>query len=297
MKSFDWDDIKVFIAVARAGGLTGAAGELDMSAATVGRRILALEQSVSRQLFVRRQTGYALTAGGRDLLAKALAMEASAKPLIEWLDPDNVRPVVRISAGTWTANFLCENFARLWSPDDPFAVAFKTTERRLDIAHREVEIGIRSHKPDEANLATRRTGEVAYAIFRARNAPAMRRDDWISILPEDAATSSTRWVNAQSDLRIVAWANTPRTLYDLIVAGVGKGVLPCFAGDRDPRLERAGHALPELRQEQWLAMHNEDRHRPEVRTVLDRLGALLDEHGPLFAGARPLGTAGQQSVS
>lgn len=291
MKNVDWDDIRVFIAVARTGGLTGAAKDLNMSAATVGRRILALEQCVSRQLFVRRQSGYALTADGRDLLARALAMEASAKPLMEWLDPENVKPAVRISAGTWTANFLCENFARLWTADDPFVVAFKTTERRLDIAHREVEIGIRSHKPEEANLAVRRTGAVAHAAFRARNTPAARRDDWVSILPEDAGTAATRWASSQPDLRIVAWANTPRTLYDLIVAGTGKGVLPCFAGDRDPRLERAGRALPELQQEQWLVMHHEDRHRPEVRTVLDRLGALLDEHGPLFAGARPLGTA------
>jgi hypothetical protein len=66
---------------------------------------------------------------------------------------------------------------------------------------------------------------------------------------------------------IAAWANTPRTLHDLIRAGVGKGLLPCFAGDRDPLLERAGEPVAELAESQWTVMHNDDRHRADVRTV------------------------------
>jgi DNA-binding transcriptional LysR family regulator len=289
MKNMNWDDIRLFIVVAQSGGLTPAAIALGSSAATVGRRMIALEQAVSRQLFVRRQSGYELTAEGTALLTRALTMQASARPIQEWLEADHVKPAVRISAGTWTANFLCENFAKLWSPDDPFLITFKTTEIRLDISHREVDIGIRSHKPDGANLAARKTGSVAHARYCARNASSNVRDSWVSILPEDAHTEATRWMNAQENFRIVAWANTPRTLFDLVCAGVGSGVLPCFAGDRDSKLERIGQALPELLQEQWLVMHDEDRHRPEVRTVLDRLGALLEKHALLFSGKRPLG--------
>jgi DNA-binding transcriptional LysR family regulator len=200
-----------------------------------------------------------------------------------------VKPAVRVSAGTWTANFLCENFAKLWSPEDPFAIILKTTESRLDIAHREIDIGIRSQKPDGANLAGRRMGNVAYARYCARNAPMSARDNWVAILPEDARTKSTRWTNEQADLTVVAWANTPLSLHDLVCAAVGSGVLPCFAGDRDSKLERIGQTLPELLHEQWLVMHDDGRHRPEVRTVLDRLGGLLEEHTSLFSGARPLG--------
>jgi DNA-binding transcriptional LysR family regulator len=294
MKNMNWDDIRLFIAVAQSGGLTPAAIALGSSAATVGRRMLALEQAVSRKLFVRRQSGYELTPDGIELLKKALAMQSSARPIREWLEAEHIRPTVRISAGTWTANFLCENFAKLWSPDDAFLITFKTTEARLDISHREVDIGIRSHKPDGANLAARKTGSVAHAVYCARNAPSSARDSWVSILPEDAHTEATRWMNAQQNLRIVTWVNTGHTLYDLISAGVGNGVLPCFAGDRDPKLERIGHPLPELSQDQWLVMHDEDRHRAEVRTVIDRLGALLEEHASLFSGARPFGRVGSQ---
>ena len=289
MKNVDWEDLKVFIRVARGGGLSAAATELGLSPATVGRRMIALERAVARPLFVRRQSGYELTDDGRTLLSKALALEAGARPIEDWLAIGGQRSVVRISAGTWTANFFAANFSRLWTPDDPFRIAFKTTEARLDIGHREVEIGIRNGPAEGANLASRRTVPVAHAPFRARNQPSGGRDDWVAITPEDAIAWSSRWLNAQPDIVVVAWANTPRTLYDLIRSGVGKSILPCFAGDRDPLLERAGDEVAELREYQWLVMHNDDRHRPDVRTVIERIVSLVSAHAALFAGERPIG--------
>jgi DNA-binding transcriptional LysR family regulator len=287
MKNVDWNDLHIFVHVARGGGLTAAAEALGSSPATMGRRMLALEAAVGRPLFIRRQTGYELTADGRTLLAKALAVEASARPIEDWLSADGRRPVVRISAGTWTANFLAANFSKLWTPDDPYRIAFKTAEARLDIAHREIEIGVRNAAPEGGNLAGRRTNDVAYAPFRARNRTGI--EAWVAISPEDAITNTARWLNARQDVTIAAWANTPRTQYDLIVAGVGKGMLPCFAGDRDPLLERAGEPVPELHEGQWLVMHNDDRHRPEVRTVIERMASLFTAHAPLFSGRRPVG--------
>jgi len=289
MKKLSWDDLQFFAAVARGGGLSAAAQRLGSSPATVGRRMLALEQAVGRPLFVRRQTGYELTPDGLVLRDKALAMEASAQAINDWLESDGRRSVVRISAGTWTANFFAANFSKLWTPDDPFRIAFKTTEARLDIAHREIEIGIRNAPPDRPYLAGRRTVPVAYAPFRARNHPNPGREEWVVIPPEDSATPSARWVNAQTGIVVAAWANTPRTLYDLIRAGVGRGILPCFAGDRDPLLERAGDEIADLREWQWIVMHNDDRHRSDVRTVIDRVVALATAHAPLFAGERPVG--------
>jgi len=288
MKNVSWDDLRIFTHVARGGGLSAAASELAISPATAGRRMLALEQAVARPLFVRRQSGYELTSDGHLLLAKALAMEASARPIADWLAAEGKRSLVRISAGTWTANFFAENFSKLWRPDDPFRIAFKTTEAKLDIAHREVEIGVRNAQPDNPNLAARRTVEVAQAPYRARNHPSPGREDWVAIAPGEETTRSARWVNALDGATFAAWANTPQTLRDLIRAGVGKGLLPCFAGDRDPQLERAGDTVEELRESQWIVMHNDDRHRPEVRTVIERMVQVVQAHAALFSGRRPL---------
>ncbi len=291
MKNMDWDDIRLFVAVARAGGLSGAADAMGASAATLSRRMLTLERRLGRSLFLRRQTGYALTPDGQQLLAIARTMEAGSRSVDAWLEAEARRPVVRISAGTWTSAFLCENFARLWSPDDPFCIALHTTERRLDIAHREVDIGIRNQRPDAPGLAARRVGQVAYAAFRARQADATARNRWIALVAEEAQTRSTRWVMEQPGLEIVAWANSPRTLYDMLRVGIGATVLPCFAGDRDAMLERATPPIEALMQEQWLVMHDEGRQMPAVRCVLDRLAELLTDHMALQTGLRPLGAA------
>ncbi len=289
MKNLNWDDLHIFLAVADGGGLSAAAGALGSSPATVGRRMVALEQAVGRALFIRRQTGYALTTDGKAMLQRARTMAAGARGIEDWLEREGRRSVVRISAGTWTANFFAENFARLWTPDDPFLVAFTTTEARLDIAHREIEIGIRNRAAESGNLASRRTADVAIAPFRARGRAGARAHDWVAITPEHAVTPSARWVNSQPGLNIVAWANTPRTLGDLIRTGVGTGLLPCFAGDRDPLLERAGEPIGELSEGQWIVVHNDDRHRPDVRRVIERIARLTSAHAALFAGERPLG--------
>jgi len=291
MKNVNWDDLQIFAHVARAGGLSGAADALATSAPTVGRRMLALEQATGKSLFVRSRTGYELTSDGRSLLRKVQAMEASARPIEDWLAIGIDRPAVRISAGTWTASFIADNFSRLWTPNDPFRICFKTTEARLDIAHREIEIGIRNQPAEGGNLASRRTVEVAFAPYVARNHPDPQGSEWVSLGSDEAITRSARWLLAQDDLSICAWANTPYTLRDLVRAGAGKGVMPCFTGDRDPRLMRAGPPIGELTETQYLVMHDDDRHRAEVRKAIDRLHALFRDHAELCRGDRPIGAA------
>ena len=64
--AISWDDLRLFLDVARLGGLTAATGTTKLSAATLGRRVTSLEHQIGEPLFVRHQTGYELTrAGGR----------------------------------------------------------------------------------------------------------------------------------------------------------------------------------------------------------------------------------------
>lgn len=291
MKNLRWDDLHVFARVAQNNGLSGAADALGMSAPTVGRRMLALEQATGKSLFVRSRTGYELTDDGRALLRKVRAMEAGARPIEEWISADGERPIIRLSAGTWTANFMAENIPRIWTPDDPYRICFKTTEARLDISHREIEIGVRNRPAESGNLASRRTVDLGFAPYIARSHPNPRGSEWVAIDPDEAITRSARWLSAQDGASVCAWANTPYTLRDLVRAGAGKGVMPCFAGDRDPRLMRAGPLITDLAETQYLVMHNDDRHRPEVRLVIDRLHALFRDHAALFRGDRPIGSS------
>lgn len=287
MKNLDWDDLRLFLHVARSGGLSAACKAAGTSPATAGRRMLVLEEALGCRLFTRSARGYGLTEEGRKLLDHAQAMETAIQPLNAWQEGIRQRSQVRISAGSWTAQFLAQNFSRLWHRSDTFMLAFKTTEARLDLAHREAEIGLRNAAPTNANLAARQLGEVAYAPYRARGSEV--ENQWIAIDPAAASTPSAKWLNSRTDVEVVIRANAPRMLHDLVRAGTGIAVLPCFVGDREADLERCGSLIEELTSKQWITMHNDDRHRPEIRMVIDRITRLLSGHASLFRGERPIG--------
>lgn len=287
MKNDNWDDLKFFLHVAREGGLTGASEKTGISPATIGRRVLALERQMGRNLFVRRQTGYSLTKDGQSLLSHVVAMHEAARSIDAWNEDVFELPAVRISAGSWMSHFMAVNLDQLWTPDDPFRICFKTAEIRLDLVHREAEIGIRNRFPESESLAARPVGDVAYAPYCASHFNMVRDCNWVGIGADDAVTPSARWLLAQKDLWVTIWANTPRMLHDLLRSGAGRGVLPCFVGDADPALVRAGDEIKDLYHRQWLVMHNDDRHRPEIRTLVERLTQLIEKQRPLFCGQRP----------
>ena len=81
MQIESWDDIRVALAVARTGTVSGAASALGVHHATVIRRSDALEAALRARLFQRHPRGYALTEAGRTLLATA----AAADHKLEWL--------------------------------------------------------------------------------------------------------------------------------------------------------------------------------------------------------------------
>ena len=99
---FSWDDLRLFLDVARLGGLSAATGTTGLSAATLGRRVTALERQVGEALFHRSQSGYRLTQAGEDLLARAEDVEAAMLSLKRWKDGAIGERVVRVSAGSWT---------------------------------------------------------------------------------------------------------------------------------------------------------------------------------------------------
>ena len=73
-------------------------------------------------------------------------------------------------------------------------------------------------------------------------------------------------------------------MLDLVRAGAGQAVLPCFVGDAEPGLVRLGAAIADLTHEQWLVMHHEERHDPAVHTVARRLARLFRAHRAAFLG-------------
>jgi len=284
MKNENWDDLRLFFHVAREGGLSGAAARTGISAPTIGRRMLALERATGRSLFVRSPTGYVLAPDGEVLFERVRGMQLVAEDINAWQEEVFTLPIVATMADSWIMHFLTRRMDAIWTPEDDFRMCLKTHDAPMDLTYRDANIAISDHRPQIGNVAAMPAGTMGFAAYCARPFDQERNCNWISLATEGATTASARWVFQQTGLWITLWTNTPRNLLDLVRSGAGRGILPCFIGDHDPRLVRIGPVLPELEREIWITMHDDERQRPEVRRVIDRLRDLFNRDSALFAG-------------
>ncbi|SMD11483.1 LysR family transcriptional regulator [Rhizobium sp. RU36D] len=285
MKDENWDDLRLFLAVAREGGLVGAAEKTGISAPTIGRRMLALERATGHHLFLRHSKGYSLAADGEVLLAHVRAMAAQASFIRQWNENGYCLPIVSLACDGWLAMFLARHLGDIWSKEDTFRLCLKSTETGVDLVFREAEIALTRQRPEAGNLAARQSVHMAFAAYATERVAAEREERWVSIGREQASTSADRWISNQPDKWISVWTTTTPTLLELAKAGAGRVILPCVIGDGEADLVRIGRPIDALAVDLWIAMHDDDRNRSEVRIVIDRLATLLKRHANLFDGS------------
>lgn len=281
----NWDDLRLFLDVARLGGLSAATTTTRLSAATLGRRITALERQVGEPLFHRSQTGYRLTQAGEDLLARAEDVEAAMLSLRRWKEGAIGDRVVRLSAGSWTSAFVASHIGEIWSVEDRFGLELVTANQKVDIGRRNADLGIRNQRPTEQWLAGRLIGKVAYGLYSGVNLiNGIKAGYFVGVAGEGGQTHSARWIEARHGDRIAVRGHDAMSVRELVVNGAGLSVFPCFVGDSDPRLVRVAPVIRELETDQWLVSHHEERHDPSVHKVGERIAALMRRHAPLFRG-------------
>lgn len=274
--TFDWSDLRIFLAVARTGGLAAAAKSTGQSPATLGRHIVDLERALGEELFRRLPSGYALTEAGEKRLVQIEAVEGRILDMVRDSSERDAGLPIRISAGTWMTWFLTQHIDALGAARR--ILVFSAAEERHNIGRREALIGIRNQRPSEPGLAVRRTATVTFAPYALNSGPV--RDDWIACTVD---TPSARWVRSHRRDHIRTEVSNPRSLLDLALAGAGQVVLPCFVGAAHESLIRTGPVIEEISHEQWLVVHGEDRNRSGVRETIDAIARLIAANRALFA--------------
>ena len=184
---------------------------------------------------------------------------------------------------------MSAHIGEIWTVDDGIRVEFVTTTDRVDIGRRAADIGIRNERPTEQWLAGRQCGKVAYAIYSGRHLiNGIAAGLFVGVTGNGANVPSSRWLQAHHGDRIAVRGNNPHSVRELVAAGAGLSVFPCFVGDSDARLIRVAAPIAELETDQWIVTHHEERHSPPVRKVVDRIAALMRAHQPLFRGKNPI---------
>jgi DNA-binding transcriptional LysR family regulator len=163
-----WDDLRVFLALARHGRLQNAGRRLGLDPATVGRRIAALEAALGARLYDRSPQGYSITEAGRGLLAHAQAIESQASAAAEEIggQADRLSGTVRIGAPDGVSNYLLIDACDALSRDNPdLQVQVVALPRLFSLSKREADLAITVSPPSAGRLTVHKVADYRLHLY------------------------------------------------------------------------------------------------------------------------------------
>lgn len=282
--ALDWDDLKVFLAIARAGSLGGAAAALGSTQPTMGRRLRAFEARLGIALFQRSREGFHVTDDGLRVLAHAERMEEEALAFQRQLSGGEalLRGRVRVSSSDWFgAHVLAPVFGRFQKRHPEVAIELVTDARLLSLARREADLVFRHLPFEDADVVQRRLMRIDYGLYGAKGlkrpragdglgAPLVTLDDAFSGMPD------AQWLRRLLPRAHVALQSNDRDVQAAWCAsGNGWAVLPCLLARRVPGLRRVdlGEAPPA--REMFMGYHQDLRRLARLRSLVDHVVAEL----------------------
>ncbi|MFK7753249.1 MAG: LysR family transcriptional regulator [Sedimentitalea sp.] len=166
-----WDDMKVFLAVAREESLSGAGRVLRMDPATVGRRVARLEQVLEVALFVKSPQGYALSGAGERLLVHSEAAEQAMRAGRESLTGPDERLTgqIRIGAPDGCANYLLPQVcASLVAANPDLDIQIVALPRVVNLSRREADMAITVSAPTAGQLLVQKISDYHLHLVATR---------------------------------------------------------------------------------------------------------------------------------
>jgi DNA-binding transcriptional LysR family regulator len=289
-RMIDWNDLRYFLAVARAGSTIAAGKAMGISQSTVHRRLEELEVQLKHKLVTRETTGYRLTEYGLGLLPYAERVERSVLDL-EQHAQDATRDLTGLLRVTCPEPIIAK-FSKAKFFDGFYAqypnirVELVSSDRYLSILKGEADIAFRSGDTDE-ELIGRKVADSLWAIYASRDyierhgMPKGLEDlSHHPLVAFDKSLSNHRlstWLKEVApEATIAARALSVLGLVASVRSGVGIGALPMGLGSLEPDLVLIGAPIPELTRSWRLLTHPDTRNTPRIAAFFDYALSNLD---------------------
>jgi DNA-binding transcriptional LysR family regulator len=278
--TWQWDDVRFFLAVARAGSLSGAARALGVGHVTVGRRVALLEKRLGVTLLNRTPDGFSTTAAGQAILRQCTEMESAAQNLerIAAGRDSLMTGSVRLTATeALTHQVIVPAIAALRQAHPHLQVDLAVTVRSLDIARRDADVAVRFASPTASDLVCRKLGEVGFSLYASHRyltkygVPKRRQGltgyDLITFTGAPAATSPFFMGESLEGARVAARCDNPLIQLKAAESEIGIAELACFLGDASPDVVRIWPDEPPALRPVWLIVHQDLRRSARIKVV------------------------------
>ncbi|OZI63433.1 LysR family transcriptional regulator [Bordetella genomosp. 11] len=282
----EWNDVRIFLAVARGGSFGEAARTLDVSHPTVGRRIKALEDEAQQPLFRRTKDGLVLTDAGDTVRALAESMEDSALSMERRLTGNDQRleGILRISSADWFAGYvLAPVLVELTRRHPAVVPEVIASHRLLDLSRREADVAFRIVPFSEPDIVQRRLMRMTYGVYASAGTVQALQDDpaSVGVILMNTAQShfpDVAWVLERFPLSRRAFTSTNRSVQaQMCLRGMGIAVLPRSLGDAVSGLQRIDTPDQPPTRDIWVGYHHDLRHMDRLRAMLDIADTMLSD--------------------
>lgn len=279
----DWDDMRVFLAVARAESLGRAGQALKMDPATVGRRVARLEARLGRRLFHRSHQGYALTEDGLRLLPHIEAAQAHLRAAEEPGAPgEGLSGQIRLGAPDGCANYLLPQvIAHICAQHPALEVQIVALPRLFNLSRREADMAISVSAPQAGRLHAQKITDyhlhfataTAYLDQHApiRQIADLRRHRLVGYIPDMIFDRELDYLASLSLPGAQMTSNSVPVQVNLLRQGAGLGVVHDFALPHAPDLCRVLVPAFSLTRAFYLVRHVDDLRNARLRRFADAL--------------------------
>lgn len=286
----NWDDLRVFLAVARSSSISGGAKQLKLQHSTVSRRMRKLEQELGVRLFDKVPSGYELTLAGEKLVQAADRMEQEVLTVDGTLSGADLKPSgpLRVTAiDNMATTVLMPMFAGFSREYPDVTLHLMVSNVYASLAQREADVAIRLINTPPETLIGKRVCTVSSAIYGSPDYLEKlhangAEPQWLGVDCCDFHRTWTKQICGEREHRFVV--DDTLLTQAALREGMGISILPCFMGDLDPRLERYSDPLPEWDLGLWILLHPDLRRTARVLAFRDYMTRAIQAQQAIFAG-------------
>ncbi len=271
-----WDDLRIFVVVAEAGSFSAAGRRLGVEQSTIGRRIKRLEGVLGLALFERHADGLRPTATAEPLLRHARDAARSIGALVEAARAQpSAGGRVRVACTTAMADLvLLPNMHDFLTEHPNVRIDLDTGLEFVDVARGQADIALRSRRPTEHGLVSRKLAEMRFAPHASHAYAQAKKDqsheawDWLVVRAEVVETS---WFDVHIGVEPRLTTHSFKEQIDAVRRGLGVGLIARAAAamfDDLVELELPGVPQPPPF-DLWLVSQQERRQQPHVRAAMD----------------------------
>ncbi|CUH53499.1 LysR family transcriptional regulator [Shimia marina] len=267
-----WDDLRVFLAVAREESLSAAGRRLNVDPATVGRRVGRLETAFEAPLFVKSPTGYALTDAGQRLMNHALRVEQSLQEATEEMvgQSSGLSGQIRIGAPDGVANYLLPQVcARIAEENPDLDIQIVALPRIVSLSRREADLVVAVSVPSAGRLTVQKITDYKLHLAASRRylrthpkieTVADLKDHLVTgYIPDMIFDKELDYLNEVGVERVRLASNSAAVQFNWVRTGSGIGVVHDFAIPSARRVVKILEEDVSLTRSFYLIRHADDR--------------------------------------